>query len=48
MILRACCRQCVFGVSPMKWRELIRSHQYAEAISDLRRHLAKNPTIWLL
>jgi len=27
----------------MKWRELIRSHRYAEAIRDLRRHLASNP-----
>jgi tetratricopeptide (TPR) repeat protein len=27
----------------MKWRELIWSHKYAEAIGDLRRHLASNP-----
>lgn len=27
----------------MKWRELIRSHRYAKAIRDLRRHLASNP-----
>jgi tetratricopeptide (TPR) repeat protein len=27
----------------MKWRELIRSHRYADAIRDLRRHLASNP-----
>jgi hypothetical protein len=27
----------------MTWRELIWSHKYAEAIRDLRRHLASNP-----
>jgi hypothetical protein len=27
----------------MTWRELIRSHKYAEAIGDLRRHLESNP-----
>jgi tetratricopeptide (TPR) repeat protein len=28
----------------MNWRELVWSHKYAEAIADLRRHLASNPT----
>lgn len=27
----------------MNWRELVWSHKYAEAICDLRRHLASNP-----
>ena len=27
----------------MKWQELIRSHEYAEAIHYLQRHLAANP-----
>ena len=27
----------------MKWRQLMRSHHYDEAIRDLRQHLATNP-----